>query len=402
MQPVLPGRLHGLDALRAIALLLGIALHASMSYLPGAQYFWVASDGSESLLLAGLFHWIHGFRMPLFFLLAGYFARVLLQRRGVSGFMRDRGRRILMPLLVGWPILLAAIVMAIVWAAWLKHGGQLPAESPPGPRFTPDDFPLTHLWFLYMLVLLYAATLLVRGAVRLLDRSGRLPSLLDAGLLRVGVTAPLLLALPVAAALYAEPNWYAWFGLPSMDNSLYPSLPTGLSYGLAFAYGWFLQRQPQGLCDLSRQLPSSLLLAVIASSVTLGIGGLAPQLQPAAANGTTLLYAYAYALASWAWSLALIGLALRFLDRPSRTWRYLADASYWMYLVHLPLVIAAQGSAAAVDFAWWLEYPLQLLLVTALSLGSYQLLVRHSALGALLTGKQESRPTARAPATNVA
>ncbi|HWS27615.1 MAG TPA: acyltransferase family protein [Xanthomonadales bacterium] len=67
----IPERLHGLDALRGFALLLGVVLHLSMSYLHGAEYFWIVSDGERRTLLGGLYYLIHRFRMPLFFLLAG-------------------------------------------------------------------------------------------------------------------------------------------------------------------------------------------------------------------------------------------------------------------------------------------------------------------------------------------
>ena len=49
-------RWHGLDAVRAFALLLGVVLHASMSFLPGAQYFWVAADSSQSVVAAAIFY----------------------------------------------------------------------------------------------------------------------------------------------------------------------------------------------------------------------------------------------------------------------------------------------------------------------------------------------------------
>ncbi len=77
---------------------------------------------------------------------------------------KDRCKRIVLPLLTAWPLVFAGIIVVIVWIALIKFGGELPKESPPGPKFTPDDFPLTHRWFLYVLtrpgaVLLLAAPL---------------------------------------------------------------------------------------------------------------------------------------------------------------------------------------------------------------------------------------------------
>ena len=110
-------RLHGLDAVRGIALLFGVIVHASMSWLPGAQYFWLTHDASPSEFAGLVFYVPHMFRMLLFFLLAGFFARMACERLGAKGFIRDRARRIGMPLLVGWGPMLAAILAVGAWAA---------------------------------------------------------------------------------------------------------------------------------------------------------------------------------------------------------------------------------------------------------------------------------------------
>lgn len=114
-----PERLHGLDALRGFALLLGVALHASLSWLPGSEYYWIVSDTERSNALALWFYLIHLFRMPLFFLIAGYFGRMSLQRLGLRAFVSDRRKRILMPLLTFWPLVFTGIIIAVVWSAWI-------------------------------------------------------------------------------------------------------------------------------------------------------------------------------------------------------------------------------------------------------------------------------------------
>ena len=67
-------RLHSLDAVRALALLLGIVLHAAASFMPsGFNLPWLIADNSPSVVLAGLTGMIHLFRMSLFFFVAGYY-----------------------------------------------------------------------------------------------------------------------------------------------------------------------------------------------------------------------------------------------------------------------------------------------------------------------------------------
>jgi len=90
-------RRHDLDAVRSFAMSLGVVLHAclSLSFIP-----WPITDEVRTEGMTGLFAFIHGFRMPLFFLLSGYFAVMLWQRRGARGLISHRVRRVLVPMVV--------------------------------------------------------------------------------------------------------------------------------------------------------------------------------------------------------------------------------------------------------------------------------------------------------------
>jgi peptidoglycan/LPS O-acetylase OafA/YrhL len=105
-------------------------------------------------------------------------------------------------------------------------------------------------------------------------------------------------------------------------------------------------------------------------------------------TGAGLLVAAAYPLAIWAWCLALLGTATRFLSAENKVIRYLADSSYWIYLVHLPLVVALQVWVSQWPLAWQVKYPLILAIAIPILLASYQLLVRNTFLGAWLNGRR--------------
>ena len=66
-------RLHALDHLRAVAMLLGIALHAGISFMT-LPFPWAARDVSRHWSFDPVIGLIHGFRMQLFFFIAGFFA----------------------------------------------------------------------------------------------------------------------------------------------------------------------------------------------------------------------------------------------------------------------------------------------------------------------------------------
>src|SRR5687768_6284934 len=107
-------RLHALDAVRGFALLLGVAFHAALSFMPNwPPGLWAASDNSPSPFLSDAAFVTHIFRMSLFFFIAGFFARVMHQKLGTRGFWTNRAKRIAVPLVIGWMILFPAI--AVVW-----------------------------------------------------------------------------------------------------------------------------------------------------------------------------------------------------------------------------------------------------------------------------------------------
>src|SRR5579862_8382229 len=106
-------RIHALDTVRGFALLAGIVLHATMSFFLPIP----AHDVSRSATLGLLFFVIHTFRMTLFFVMAGFFARLLLERRGVRGFLKNRASRIAGPMLVSWVILVPLTTGILIWSA---------------------------------------------------------------------------------------------------------------------------------------------------------------------------------------------------------------------------------------------------------------------------------------------
>ena len=381
-------RLHGLDAVRGIALLLGLVVHASMAWIPGAQYFWVVSDASPGELTGLLFYVPHMFRMLLFFLVAGLFARMACERLGTLGFMSDRARRIAIPLASLWFPMLMAIIAVIAWNAWLVNNGSMP-PAPPTPPLSPRNFPLTHLWFLYVLLLCYIAALALRAT---LGRSAFVQRASDACVrVLASPIGPLLLALPLGAALAAHAKWYAWFGVPTPDQSLYPSLAACVAFGSAFGFGWLLHRQQARLQHWAAHWPLHLSIAISATVGCVLHAGLAPKLVAATQDMATIGYAIAYALAGWSWTFAIVGLGLRFLSGHSPVRRYLADASYWIYIAHLPLVMALQVAMSRVDWPWAIEFALVLGTAFALLLLSYDLLVRNSFIGAWLNGRRKPR-----------
>ena len=113
-----------LDALRGFAMALGIVLHASLSFFPSP---WPVQDCEQSGWFFVLYAVIHSFRMPLFFLLSGFFTMFLLRRYGLRGMLRQRVLRILLPLAL-------AMVTIVPAGNWLFREAALQTRVAPPPQ----------------------------------------------------------------------------------------------------------------------------------------------------------------------------------------------------------------------------------------------------------------------------
>ncbi|WP_296815339.1 acyltransferase family protein [Brevundimonas sp.] len=378
-------RLHGLDALRGGALLLGVVLHAAMAYL--TLPVWPVGDAASEPAADALFFGIHLFRMSAFFLIAGLFGHMLLSRRGWGGFIRDRLSRIALPLVVFWPLVFAGIIAVILWKAALANGGTLPTGGTPPPPLTVETFPLTHLWFLWVLLILYVGLLALRAVVAL-NRSGLLGRTLDrtAGG-AIGLWSPALFAAPLALVLSATPDWYAFFGVPTPDYGPVPNAAALTAFGLAFLAGVFLDRRRDLLKRLERAwAPLSLVAVLSGVAAYVATGGSAPVLEPIEGQAKVIA-AWTYALALFASTFAVTALALRFASGHSRLRHYLADASYWTYIVHLPLVMVGHVLLADLAWPWFAKLAAVTFGVLAVCLITYELLVRHTFMGRWLNGR---------------
>lgn len=376
-------RSHDLDAVRAFALLLGVALHATMSFL--TPRIWIVDDSHHAAGLGVAFYAIHMFRMVTFFALAGFFARLAVQKRGLGGFIVNRVTHIAIPLVVFWPLILAAIIAVAIIANPAVPG----APAAPPPALSVATFPLTHLWFLYVLLGLYALAMALKVIGDILHLGGAIGRALDAvmGLLVRTDLVIVLLALPMALTFFANDKWLMWFAVMTPDTGLVPNAMAIAAYVTAFAFGWYLHRSPRWLDHFARRWLLNGTSAIIFTVVCLYLAGPHPAITPVAGHDHPV-YIFAYTLGAWSWVLALIGAAHRFLHRENPVLRYLADASYWVYIVHLPILMGFQIVVRALDWPAEAKFAFVLLSTVALALLSYQLLVRYSFIGAILNGRR--------------
>jgi hypothetical protein len=242
-----------------------------------------------------------------------------------------------------------------------------------------------HLWFLWMLLwfCLLAAPVLWVGR--------RLPA---ASAAVTGVLAHLggapwgfaVLALPLAAVGAIYPQDVV---VPS--GAFVPPLAEWLHNGLFFVLGWALWRHQQALFALYTRRWAAFALAGVPLFLATGVLVEAQRAGQWPGWNLPLCIAWVYNGASWLWSFAFIGLFLRYLQRPQPVLGYLADSSYWVYLLHLPLTIGFGALLFGAPLPALLKMVLNVAATTAVCLASYHLFVRYTAVSSLLNGKRHTR-----------
>lgn len=401
-------RLHGLDWLRAAATVLVVLLHAGIPYLthPLPGLVWATESTQRSGSVDLLCWWINGFIMPLFFVMSGYLASQLRLRLGLRGFLQHRVTRIGGPFLVGGvlvlPLDLYVWLLGWVNAEWIvpKKLQSLKVDPPLGDSL----WGVGHLWFLEYLMLyclcgwaLCSLVERIRGATS----SGRLRNALVTQENRVlrpsrqrrsflgfdGLSCILLAGIAICSAiLWWQPRIvigfrHAW--LPLWENALY--------YAVPFTLGWFLHHSQKQAVSWKRGA-----LGLIAATGLFVL--MLPRLRqhvlqeafPVSDPWLPLLFAAFGLLMSL--NLFRVALAVR-CGPPPGTVRYLCEASFWIYLIHHPLVALAHVDLALVDWPPLWEFLISAVVALLLSLLSYEVFVRRTSLGMLMNGRRVHRPS---------
>lgn len=361
-----------MDALRALAMFLGILLHAVMAYTVKPFEGMYQDPLYHHSVYDLIFFSIHTFRMQLFYLIAGFFFRLLYYRIGAAAFIRHRTQRILIPFLVGLltilPLTYLPFVSYTVTDGW-QHLNMSDLQT-----IIHDIFiwrgPL-HLWFLYYLSLFY-----ITGIFMLRWRWPVMP------VVHPALVAPLLIFL-------------SWLTLQLFDSpyiqytpGLKPRIEYILYYGLFVYSGWVLHANMGKYFPLLKRHG---ILFVSIGTFCAGIVYYAAYFPPV----------YIYSPADWVVKilmsitsvslvLGLLGIFLRFVNAESAAMRYLSDASYWAYLVHVSLVDTVQIWLGQTSLWGPLKPLFSFTLPLLISLITYQLFVRYTFIGYYLHGSRKA------------
>lgn len=497
-------RYHDLDSLRAAMMLLGLVFHVAWFFQP--FYFWnPISDTRAHVGFLYFFCWVHQFRMQVFFLIAGFFACLLIRKRGHLSFLRNRFLRIVVPFAIAmltiWPLMkLQYLRGGLVSGRILSDQSWMQQYWTVMSTIDWENEWIVHLWFLHCLLIVYCiAVVLFFLFESIVDRKNRIRPRLLSLINRISEShfGPILLAIPVSICMAHETTW---LGIDS--GPLKPVWSGVLAYWIFFAVGWCLYQAPQiidvfarrwqaylivgsilsiGLCHYFHHLvmagrdgtfyplmtateidypklrlqliessentrdsdarkvwnhlsptyqefirdvsdPTSDQLSGLAAELSIAVvlnpefsvdsrlgqsdGGvphvdesvqnrewLAAKLDGAVSGrwecsvGIKVGYFFGYAFASWMLTFAMLGIFRSFFSHPSRSIRYLADSSYFLYLVHLPLQFEFSIYMANWDANAIVKFAAYNLLTFAVLLPIYHLYVRSTFIGFILNGR---------------
>jgi len=321
-----------MDWLRIGAFAILILYHVAMVFAPWGYHAKSRHQAGDLAMLPMLA--ANAWRLTLLFVVSGYATRALLGRaHGLSAFMGDRTRRLLVPLAFG----VAVVVPPQAWVELASQHGYAGGF----PRFWLLDWfsfrridgvttpSWNHLWFVAYLWVYTAMLALSVAAVRPL-RWQHWYNHAFAGI----------------AVLVAPLGWYVcihawWFPMAAETHGLVDDAMAHLEYLPAFLFGFGLARSERVMAAIVRWHRFAAVLAAA------GYGWIAAAQLGAVPfeRGWAAAYGIAHAVQQWGAIIALIGFAERHWNHDAPIRPTLTEAVFPFYLVHQTVIVVA---------AWWL------------------------------------------------
>lgn len=352
--PVRGGRLHHIDSIRVFLSALVILHHAAQAY--GPRDWWYVEGQPKAQWIEDFAVLNAPFKMSLFFLIAAYFLPAAVDRRRSRPYVGPRLKKLGGPVLVGFFLVIPVLMYAYYlnyrgygpigfgdyyWNIYLGEGTE-PVDWT-GPIWPDRQF--GHLWFLQHL-LVYSLIYLAWRAVadRLRARRGlpRTPGSAAtpqrvSGLAALGFALVVGVGTAVLRIFYPVDEWVPVAEIIQTEPAdLAQHVPFVIAGVLAYRRGW-LQGLPARVAYtwLGAAVALSIAYVVFRDPLTgyFEWGGATAGQFAWAGYETVLCVGY------------VLGTLVVFRDHVRGTsplQRAAADATFAIYLVHLPIVVGLQ------------------------------------------------------------
>ncbi len=325
-------RLFYMDNLKILLIVLVVIHHAAQPYGPGGA--WIIDPEPEqtiNVLLLGLFFAVNSaFFMGLFFLISAYFVQGSYDRKGPAQFMEDRLVRLGTPI----PIIVMGVTPVMYYLLKVKD---LPFFDFYIQNL--DDLSLGYLWFPAMLLVFAAGYIAWRTAFKTpkLTRAEGFP-----GAAKVLAFVAAMALLSFAIRIVSPVNEWSWFHI--LEPAHLPQYVMLFAAGIvAYRRGW-LDRIPAATAKAWTIVAALMAVAAPVIFFTLGDSGFHGGL-----SAMALLWSAWEALMCVSMCIALLALFKNRFGGQGRIAKALADNTYAVYLVHLPVVVFLQYLLVGVD-----------------------------------------------------
>jgi glucan biosynthesis protein C len=391
LEPV-KDRIYAFDTIRTIMVLLGIVIHASILYNTNIFHIspFYSDPQSQSAGFNVLRDLIHVFRMPVFFSISGFFTALIFFERGLRNMISNRLHRLVYPFIAGLILLIPMHVFSLNFFAVSlskldsKHKLAWSAVR----KMKLDEIHTAHLWFLYYLILYCVTVLIVAYCFeRWFSGSQQMWRERFRKLFR-SKAAPLVLAIPTLLSLSIMDTYDV-----DASHSFVPEFGFYLNYGFFFLFGWLCYGIKEEFGRFEKQMKSYLLIAFVLFALRwycLFLYHDAADSSEVKQQLHALLIAL-LALNTWFFTFGIIGFFLKYFNKPSRISRYISDGSYWIYLIHMPIVIYFQSVLLAYDLPVFVKFSIVMLVTLMITVLSYNYLVRDTFVGKFLSGRKYPR-----------
>ncbi|WP_299274519.1 acyltransferase family protein [uncultured Psychroserpens sp.] len=368
-------RIHSLDSLRAIMMLLGLVLHSTETYLIGTNAPWPKDTNATSISLNYLENIIHMFRMPVFFLVAGFFGALLFYERGKVRMLKNRASRILLPFIVFLLILYPIVVFSLEYSTALFEGqSNAFAETLKNfNQFIPEW--TLHLWFLYYLVIISGLTVLIALVLNKVSRLKHFIASIFNIIFQKSIGKIFIFALIIFILLLL-----IWDLGPPVPLGFIPDINALIFYLFFYGVGWVLFKLKHQLNNFKRNDWAYVSIAIVIFTIQFVYSDVIGDVEQGLMS----------ALIMSLFLFGIIGLFIRYFNSNSKRMRYASDASYWIYLIHIPFTIIIPGLIAGWILPAIVKFLITLIISTVICFLTYHYLVRSTFIGKFLNGRKYS------------
>ena len=318
-------RIHSLDSLRSIMMLLGLVLHSALTYnITNHGEDWGIKDPeSNNILTDFLVLLIHSFRMPIFFFVAGFFGSMLFYERGTIQMLKNRILRIVCPFIIFLFILspIVSFFFSYTNASFLQEENALAILNQSFsssivflPRTT------AHLWFLYYLIYITLISVLLGFLFKKLGKFKKHVTLIFNLIIQKPLTRVLLFSSFTFVILT-----FLGTSMVNASTSLVPDVNTFVFYFSFYTVGWILFKSKKHLESFMKYDWQSSILGIFLV-ITQGLLIQYSDMDLSLKSNSEVLVVF-NSLIVWLFIFGITGLFIRYSSKYSKRMRYISDSS---------------------------------------------------------------------------